>query len=177
MATNRKTSVSGTRGQAATTSLDEPAKGREARRTRADETAEEAPALDHRKALSGLARLAGVDPETVIVAYEEGGPLARLIEKLLDIAPRPRGRPVRAEASQGERFCVVETLKAGGLKGKALDNALGQIIANGENVTVATYKRSAARFDRSRLAALFLDTEAVRTARDYIAQHRQIGKK
>lgn len=132
--------------------------------------------VDHRAALTGLAALARVDPGEVIKAYEEaGGPLARLIEGLLHLAPRGRGRPALDDAGAAERYVVVETLRACGLKGRRLDEALEEVGTG--NITPASYRRAAARFEGSLLVAMFVDTDAVRRAQAWADRHREMRKK
>lgn len=145
------------------------------RRRREAVPAERVP-LDHRIALTGLAALAGVDPGEVIRAYEEdGGPLARLIEGLLHLAPRGRGRPALDDKIAAERYAVVEMLKACGLEGRPLKKALEEVGTG--NVTTERYMRAAREFKGNKLAALFVDTDAVRRAQARADRHREIWKK
>lgn len=132
--------------------------------------------VDHRAALTGLAVLAGVDPGEVIKAYEEaGGPLARLIEGLLQLAPRGRGRPVLDDVKAAERYAVVETLRSCGLKGQDLDKALEEVGTG--NITPASFRRAEARFEGNLVVAMFVDTDTVRCAQTRADRHREMRKK
>lgn len=144
-------------------------------------------ALDHTTALRGLAKLAGVDPGTVVAAYEKnGGPLARVLDALLNLEQRAQGRRgPKKKHRDAERQCVVEILEGAGLEGVHLDAAILEVAA-GEvsatsfgkgKVTVGTYRRSAVRYKGDKLAvgplaALYYDSEPIRMAWEYVAARK-----
>lgn len=117
--------------------------------------------LEEYRSIIGLARLADEDPAKVIAQLEKGACSAKLLRGIFGF-PHPKRGPKTGRA-EPERWRVVHELRSLGYAGKDLDGAITQVA--GRNVEPATYRRSADRFKGNEVAALNLDTPAIRRAR------------
>lgn len=134
--------------------------------------------LDETAFLSGLAKLAGEDPNKIIeVMRRRGGPLARVIRAVFPAMGRARkGRPL--ENKPLEQWLVVTTLRHAGLKGAPLKGAIEEAI-RGTNTGADTWLRGARSIKWGSLAEMYgvewPKTEAIRRAEE-IARRYAAGR-
>lgn len=118
--------------------------------------------LEVYRPIIGLARCAGENPAKAIAQLEKGTGSAKLLRGIFGL-PHPKRGPKTGRA-EPERWRVVYELKRLGYAGQELDRAIGEVAD--ANIQPDTYRRSAARFKGDKVAALELDTSAIRAARN-----------